>query len=73
MREGCGICGANLAKDLFAAVTQEPVCCICKQKYIGGLPTTEDRIQEARNQLGLKAGELLKQDNAEEARKILGR
>ena len=69
----CQICGAVLKDDLFAAVTQEPVCCICKQKFIGGLPTTPGRITAARARLGLKEGEFLIQDNAAEARRILGR
>ncbi len=73
MSAKCEICGTDTAKDLFSAVTGEPVCSICKMKYIGGLPTSEDRISKARERLGLKEGEFLKQDNHEEARKILGR
>ncbi len=69
----CQICNQDGKKDLFSYVTQEPVCCICKQKYIGGLPTTSDRIAEARKRLGLKPGEFFKHDRGEEARKILGR
>ena len=69
----CEICGKAGDDDLFSFVTQEPVCSICKLKYIGGLPTTPDRIKEARNKLGLKDGEYLMQDNAAEAKKILGR
>lgn len=73
MSTGCGICGARLGDDLFSAVTREPVCSICKVKYIGGLPTSSERVQAARDRLGLKAGEVLSQDNAEEAKRILGR
>ena len=69
----CEICGKPQADDLFSYVTQEPVCSICKFKYIGGLPTTRERIAKVRKALGLKAGEYLEQDNAEEARRILGR
>ena len=69
----CNICGKPSKDDLFSAVTQEPVCSICKLKYIGGLPTTPERIKTARDLLGLRAGEYLKQDNTEEARRILGR
>ncbi len=69
----CEICGTALKDDLFAAVCQEKVCCICKQKFIGGLSTTPERIGEARKKLGLEAGEYLKQDNAQEASRILGR
>lgn len=68
----CDICGAKLKDDLFSFVTQEPVCSICKLNWIGGLPTTKDRIVQARTFLGLKDGEYLKQDNVAEARKILG-
>lgn len=73
MSAACEICGTALKNDLFASVTQEPVCAICKQKFIGGLPTSPQRITEARSRLGLKDGEFLDQDNAEEARRILGR
>lgn len=69
----CQICGKPSTDDLFSAVTKEPVCSICKLKYIGGLPTTQQRIDDARQRLGLTTGEYLQQDNAEEARKILGR
>lgn len=69
----CEICGTLLKDDLFATVANEPVCVICKAKFIGGLPTTKDWINQARPRLGLADGEFLKQDNAEEARKILGR
>ena len=73
MSDGCGICGAKLKDDLFAVVAQEPVCCICKTKYIGGLRTTSRLIDMAREDLGLKDGEYLSQDNAAEARNIIGR
>ena len=69
----CQICGTKLKNDLFAAVTGEPVCSICKLKFIGGLPTTSERIKAARDRLGLKEGELLTQDNPAEAARILGR
>lgn len=69
----CAICGTELARDLFAYVTQEPVCAICKLKYIGGLPTSAERIASVRKQMGLEDGQFLQQDNGEEARKILGR
>jgi recombinational DNA repair protein (RecF pathway) len=67
----CAICGAQLGEDLFSAVTGEPVCSICKLKYIGGLPTSRARIDKAREILGLSAGQYLNQNNAEEASKIL--
>lgn len=69
----CEICGAPKKDDLFSAVTGEPVCSICKVKYVGGLPTTKARIAEIRATLGLREGEYLQQDRGEEARKILGR
>ena len=69
----CEICGTALKQDLFAMVTQEKVCCICKQNWIGGLPTTPERIGEVRQKLGLEAGQYLMQDNPEEAARILGR
>lgn len=69
----CEICGTALKNDLFAMVCQEKVCCICKQKFIGGLPTTPERIGDIRNSLGLGAGEYLTQDNPQEAARILGR
>lgn len=67
----CNICGKSNDDDLFAYVTGERVCSVCKVRFIGGLPTTERRIDAARERLELKPGEFLKQDNAEEARKIL--
>ena len=73
MAEQCKICGTKLADDLFAAVTQEPVCSICKVGHIGGLPTTAAQIEETRARLGLKPGEYFEQDNADLARRILGR
>jgi hypothetical protein len=69
----CEICGQPKEDDLFSAVTGEPVCSICKLKFIGGLPTTPDLISKARDRLNLREGEYLKQDNPEEARRILGR
>lgn len=69
----CGICANLLENDLFSAVTGEPVCSICKMKFIGGLPTTPERVQNARKALGLWDGEYLTQDNAKEAARILGR
>ena len=69
----CAICDNDLQKDLFASVTGEPVCCICKQKFIGGMTTTPELIAVARRRLGLKVGEKLHQDNGAEARRILGR
>lgn len=69
----CAICGTPSGNDLFSAVTQEPVCSICKVRFIGGLPTTRERIAAARDKLLLKPGEFLKQDSGEESRKILGK
>lgn len=69
----CGLCGKPKADDLFSAVADEPVCSICKIKFIGGLPTTHGRIEAVRKRLGLVEGEYLVQDNAAEAAKILGR
>uniref|UniRef100_A0A6H1ZBT9 Uncharacterized protein n=1 Tax=viral metagenome TaxID=1070528 RepID=A0A6H1ZBT9_9ZZZZ len=73
MEARCRICGFPVEDDLFAYVTDEKVCSICKLKYIGGLPTTTERINQARESLGLNAGEFLKQDNPKEAASILGR
>ncbi len=73
MDKACEICGKPKKDDLFSAVSGEPVCSICKIKFIGGLPTTNERIKAARERLSLKDGEFLLQDNGEEARKILGR
>ena len=67
----CGICGTSLSDDLFSFVTGEKVCSICKIKFIGGLPTTTDRIDKARKALGLAEGKYLAQDNPSEARRIL--
>lgn len=69
----CEICGTKLEEDLFSYVTQEKVCSICKIKFIGGLPTTLGRINMVRKSLKLTEGEYLNQDNAEEAKQILGR
>ena len=73
MMDKCEICGATSKHDLFSAVTGEPVCSICKIKYIGGLPTTSERINKARSALGLGDGQYLTQDNPKEAARILGR
>ncbi len=69
----CEICGHDLCDDLFSFVTMEPVCSICKQLHIGGLPTSPGLIAGARRRLGLKDGEYLKIDRAAEARRLLGR
>jgi hypothetical protein len=69
----CAICGNDLGKDLFASVTGEKCCAICKLKFIGGLPTSPERIAVARTALGLGEGEYLQQDNGAEAARILGR
>lgn len=69
----CAICGNDLGRDLFASVTGEKCCAICKLKYIGGLPTSNERIAAARTALGLADGEYLTQDNGAEAARILGR
>lgn len=69
----CEICGTPRKDDLFSAVTGEKVCSICKVKFIGGLPTTTERINAARKKLNLSDGEYLVQNNPEEAARILGR
>jgi threonine dehydrogenase-like Zn-dependent dehydrogenase len=69
----CAICGTDLGKDLFSAVTAEPCCSICKFKFIGGLPTSDERIALARARLGLEDGTYFQQDNGAEAARILGR
>jgi len=69
----CGICGTPSKDDLFSAVTGEPVCSLCKINFIGGLPTTPERINKARAALGLADGEYLVQDRGAEAARILGR
>lgn len=68
----CAICGNDLGQDLFASVTGEKCCAICKVKWIGGLPTSDERISAARERLGLQAGDYLQQDNGAEASRILG-
>ena len=68
----CAICGTNLGNDLFASVTGEKCCAICKVKFIGGLPTSDERIAAARGRLGLESGQYLQQDNGAEAARILG-
>lgn len=69
----CGICGTDLKSDLFAEVTGDTSCAICKVKYVGGLPTTPERIAAARARLGFAEGQYLIQDNAKEAARILGK
>lgn len=69
----CAICGTELGKDLFAAVTGEKCCSICKVKFIGGLPTSDERISAARERLGLADGQFLEQNRGAEAARILGR
>jgi len=69
----CAICGTDLDRDLFSAVTGEKCCSICKLKFIGGLPTSDERILTARGRIGLKDGDFLSQDNGAEAARILGR
>jgi hypothetical protein len=54
-------------------VTAEPCCSICKFKFIGGLPTSDERIALARARLGLEDGTYFQQDNGAEAARILGR
>lgn len=66
----CQICGA---KDLYSEVTQEPVCGVCAAKFLKGFRPRSERIALIRERLGLEPGEMLKQDCAQEARKILGR
>lgn len=68
----CAICGTDLGADLFSAVTGEKCCSICKVKFIGGLPTSDERIAQARQRLGLSDGQYLQQDNGAEAAAILG-
>ena len=69
----CEICGQPKKDDLFMMVTDEPVCSICKLNFIGGLPTIQKRVKQARLTLGLDDGEYLSQDNHKEAARILGR
>lgn len=71
--KACAICGTDLGKDLFASVTGEKCCCICKTKFVGGLPTSDQRIATVRQSLGLADGEYVIQDNGREAARILGR
>ena len=71
--KACAICGNDLGNDLFASVTGEKCCAICKLKFIGGLPTSDERIAAARTQLGLSDGQFLQQDNGAEAARILGK
>lgn len=71
MNKQCAICGTDLSGDLFASVTGEKCCAICKVKWIGGLPTSPERIASARQSLGLQDGQYLQQDNGAEAARIL--
>lgn len=73
MTRRCAVCGFDLGNDLFASVTGERCCAICKVKFIGGLPTTAELVAKARARLGLADGEYFAQDNGAEAAKILGR
>ena len=68
----CEICGKDQNEDLFSAVTGDPVCSICRLRFIGGLPTSPKLIADARARLCLKDGEYLKLDHSAEARNILG-
>lgn len=72
MAKQCAICGTDLGDDLFAAVTGEKCCAICKVRFIGGMPTSDERIAVARAGLALADGEYLNQDNGAEAARILG-
>lgn len=73
MSRRCAVCGNDLGRDLFASVTGEKCCAICKVKFVGGLPTSDERIASVRAKLGLADGEFLQQDNGVEAARILGR
>lgn len=68
----CAICGTDPKDDLFSYVTDEPVCSICKVLFVGGLPTTLERIAEIRRALGLEEGKFVTLDRAALARRILG-
>ena len=51
-KRGCAICGNDLGNDLFASVTGEKCCCICKVKFIGGMTRDEAitaLVEEIRN------------------------
>ncbi|KKM26514.1 hypothetical protein LCGC14_1584030 [marine sediment metagenome] len=69
----CAICGKPQKDDLFSYVTQQPACSICVIKCGLPSPISKGSIETARDKLGLKEGEYLKQDNGEEARRILNR
>lgn len=73
MSKNCEICDTPSKEDLFSFVTQEPVCSLCKLRFIGGLPTTPERIAQAREKLGLKDGEFRQENRGDVAREILGR
>jgi hypothetical protein len=68
----CAVCGTDLRMDLFATVAQQPTCCVCTTKYVGGSITPE-RIATVRSALGLAEGAYLQQDIGKEAARILGR
>ncbi len=69
----CAICNIPQKADLFSAATGDPVCSICKLTYVGGLPSTPERIALVRKMLGLKNGEFVTHDRGKEARRILNR
>ena len=69
----CEICGQPKENDLYSAVTGEPVCSICRIKFVRGFASMAEKIKDARKRLGLKDGEYLKQDHSKEASRILGR
>lgn len=69
----CKICDEPTENDLFSAVTGEDVCSLCKIQFIGGLPTTQGRIDAARIRLGLTDGQFLAMNRLADARRILGR
>lgn len=70
MNTNCKICGAE---DLYSFATGEGVCSVCTMKFFGGGSARQEQIVNVRQRLGLQAGEFFKQDNATEAKKILGR
>lgn len=68
----CEICGTDLDRDLFASVAGKTVCSICTVNFVGG-DFDPAHIAKVRQVLNLQPGEYLQQDNAAEARRILGR
>ena len=68
----CKICNEPSKNDLFSYVTRDQVCSLCKLQFIGGLPTTEQRITTARAKLLLNPGEFWVRDRAADAKAILG-